>query len=354
MRVGPARFTPPGARAPRLLPLAACLGLACVIMCACRADARGQISGQSLPGRLFNVEGRVTLPDDRPAARVRVRLSGRGAINRETYTNDNGRFEFPDLPGGIYALTAVSLTEPSLAAAAEADTSRTAVGRLTVNMSLRASSAAADRPPPGVISAAEAGQVVPSAAQKAYRRGLKLKGDGRPDEALASFGRAVELFPDYFQALSERGDLRVARRELAEAEADFERALKANARYAPALRGAGYCKLEGRDFARAAEYLERAAAAEPSNVSTNLLLGIAYLELDRRDAARQSLLKALKLGGERALRAHIHLAKLYAREGRYRQAADELRLYLDAVVLDADYDELRRTEAKWRAMAKEK
>ena len=287
--------------------------------------------------------------------RARVRIAGRGGISRETYTNDNGRFEFPGLPSGVYTLTAASLAEPSLAAAAEADTSRTAVGTLYVNLTLRAPDAAAVRAgAAAVVSAAEAGQRVPAAAQKAFKRGLKLKGDGRAEEALVSFTRAVELHADYFQALSERGDLRVGRRELAAAEADFERALRANPRYAPALRGAGYCKLEARDFARAAEYLERAAAAEPNNVSTNLLLGVANLELDRREEARRSLAKALKLGGERARRAHVHLARLHAREGRYQQAADELRLYLDAVVLDPDYDELRKTEARWRALAKGK
>ena len=349
MRAVPLSRKPRGARRARLLPLASRLALACAVSCA--PAARAQNPAPSLPGRLYNVEGFVALPDDRPAARVRVRITGRGGVSRETHTNDNGRFEFPELPGGLYLLAASTLNEPSLAASAEADTTRTAVGRLTVNLYLRAPSVEGGRPRAAAVSAAEAGQVVPPAAQKAFKRGLRLKRDGRPDEALASFTRAVELYPDYSQALAERGDLRVARRELAAAEADFERALKVNARYAPALRGAGYCRLEGRDFARAAEYLERAEAGDPANVSTVLLLGIANLELDRRDAARQSLQKALRLGGQRAARAHIHLANLYAREGRYQQAADELRLYLDAVVLDPDYDELRKTEARWRALA---
>lgn len=328
-----------------------CFGLASALLCASQA-ARGQLNKGELV-RTFNVSGQVSLPDDRPAARVRVRLAGRGGIMRETITNDNGRFEFPELPGGSYSLTAQSLADSSLSSAtADADTSRTATGTLTVNISLRA--APAERHRPGVVSAAEYEQKVPAEARKAFRHGLKLKDEERADEALASFTRAIELHPDYVQALSERGNLLVARGELAAAASDFERALSVDAHYEPALRGAGYCKLEAREFAPAAEYFERAAAVEPANASTHLLLGVADMELGRRDDARKALRLALEIDPKRAVRAHIHLANLYAAEHLYEQAADELRVYLNAVIMDPKLDEMRQVEARWRALARAK
>jgi len=318
-------------------------------------EARAQVNRTELV-RHFNVGGQVTLPDDRPAARVRVRITGRGDINRETITNDNGRYEFADLPGGVYTLSAESLLDASLSAGpTDADTSRTATGQLTVNLSLRAAPAASGaRSKPAAVSAAEIGQRVPAEARKAFRRGLKLKADGKPGEALSSFTRAIELHPDYYQALAERGGLRAARRELAEAARDFDRALKLNPRHEAALRGAGYCKLEAREFAQAAEFFERAVAVEPSNAGTHLLLGVARLELGRREEARKSLRRALEIDPKGAVRAHVHLANLLALEHRYAEAADELRLYLDAVILDPELDEMRRVEARWRALAKGK
>ena len=332
------------------------LALASLVCVGCHDAASAQQREAPRPTRLFTVEGRVSLPDERAAAGVRVTLMGRGGVNRVGLTSDSGRYEFRELPAGKYSVAAESINEPAYASdPAEADTAYAGTGRLTVNLSLRAPGATsgdASRKA-ATVSVAEATQRVPKAARRAYERGVKLRRDGREGEALASLTRAIESFPDYFQALSERGDLLVARRELPAAAADFERALRVNPRYEPALRGAGYCKLEARDFARAAEYLERAATADPGRAGTHLLLGVALLELDRRDEARQSLQQALKIDPAGAARAHIHLANLHARERRYKEAADELRLYLEAAVADPEAPEMRKVEARWRALARD-
>lgn len=334
------------------------LALASLVCCVCHDDAPAQQREIPKPTRYFTVEGRVSMPDERAAANVRVSLTGRDGINRVAVTSDSGRYEFRELPAGKYSVAAESMGDSSLASgASEADTSNAGTGRLTVNLSLRAPAAttagdaAARRP--ATVSVAEATQRVPKEARQAFERGMKLRRQGRADEALAHLTRAVESFPDYFQALAERGDLRVTRRELAAAAADFERALRANAHYEPALRGAGYCKLEARDFAQAADYLGRAATADPARPATHLLLGVALLGLDRRDEARQSLQQALKLDPAGASRARIHLANLYARERRFKEAADELRLYLETAVADPDAAEMRKIEARWRALARE-
>lgn len=325
--------------------------IAAALFCAAQPAARAQRENLPQPIKRYSVEGRVSLPDDRPATRVRVKLSNQADITRESVTNDNGRYEFTDLPPGNYILSAGSLTDSSLVSdAVEADTNRTAIGVLTVNLFLRATGAATGQASePGVVSVAEVGQKVPKEARKAFQQGLKLKNEERLDDAQANITRAVELYPEYFQALAVRGDIYIAQRKLAAAADDFTRALKANPRYGPALRGAGYCKLESKEFAEAAQFLARAAAVDPRNASTHLLSGIANLELDRRDAARQALEQALRIDATRAVRAHIYLANLFARERQYRKAADELRLYLAAVPSDPDAAELRKVEARWRA-----
>lgn len=354
MRVRLIRLAPTAALGRvRAAPLAR-LAFASLVCLACHVAAHAQQREAPKPTRFFTVEGRVALPDERAAANVRVSLTGRDGINRIAVTSDSGRYEFRELPPGKYSVAAVSIADSSLASGpSEADTSNAGTGRLTINLSLRAPAAAPNDAArrPATVSVAEATQRVPREARRAFERGLKLKRQGRADEALLSLTRAVESFPDYFQALAERGDLLVARRELRAAAADFERALRANARYEPALRGAGYCKLEARDFAGAADYLGRAATADPARAGTHLLLGVALLELDRRDDAHQSLQQALKLDPGGASRAHIHLANLYARERRFREAADELRLYLETAVADPEAPEMRKVEARWRALA---
>ena len=305
------------------------------------------------PARVYTIQGQVSLPEGMPASNVLVTLVYRGGVPRQAYTTEHGRFEFAGIPDGTYSLSAKSLTEPGLAIeGVETDTSRTVTGSLHVNLILRREVA-----PPGaarkaeVITAAEAEQKVPKAARRAFKDAVKFREENQTEKALESFARAVELYPDYFQALAERGDLLIVQRKLADACKDFERALKINPRYAPALRGAGYCKLEGREFEQAAKYLEQSVSAQPANPNAYLLLGIAYLELDRREQSEAALLKALAFNTRRELRAHIYLGNLYARSGKFREAADELRKYLDANPDDPAAADLQEVETKWRARA---
>lgn len=328
---------------------------AVLLLCAAASGARAQVKELPRlpkPTRIVTVQGQVSLPEGAPASRVLVTLTNRNGVPLQTYTTEQGRFEFQDVQEGGYTLSARSMVDPKLASdRVEADTNLTATGSLSVNLTLRSEVNAAAAPKPDVITVAEADQRVPKEARKAFKEGLKFRRENQAARALESLDRAVLLYPEYFQALAERGDLRVLQRKLPEAAADFARALEINPRYAPALRGAGYCKLENREFAEAAVHLERAATAQPGNPNTHLLLGIAYLELDRRDQARAALIKALAFNVPQAARAHIYLGKLFARERLYGEAADELRKYLEANPSAPDAAELKAVEAQWRALA---
>jgi regulator of sirC expression with transglutaminase-like and TPR domain len=66
------------------------------------------------------------------------------------------------------------------------------------------------------------------------------------------------------------------------------------------------------------------------------------------------LQEALKIDSKSALTAHVYLADLYAREGRYKEAANELRTYLDASPDAPNAARLRANEASLRALAKER
>lgn len=303
------------------------------------------------PGRTFIITGYVALPDGSPARRVLVKISSRAGMTRQMLTSDQGRFDFKEMPPGSYRLVSSSTIDPSLVSdVVETDTTRTATDLLNVNLFLRRSDSEIEARQPATISVAEAAQKIPKDARRAFNQAVRLRDERKFDEALSQFNRALSLYPEYFQALTERGDLYIARSQLAEAAADFESALKLNSEYGHALRGIGYCKLEKKEYTDAARYLEQSIKDEPNNFNAYLLLGIADLKLDQRDAARKALQQALKLNPAGAVRAHIHLANLNAREGSYKAAADELRTYLDQNPFEPDADRLRAIEAQWRAM----
>ncbi len=300
------------------------------------------------PLRIFNIEGQVSLPDGRPAPHALVTLTASGT-RRQTYSGEEGRFEFPAMEAGSYSLTATTIGNIQLISeTVDTNTNRTATNKLNINLILRDAEAPI-KSRPRIITPAEAAQRIPKEARKAFQQGVRLKQEGERDQALLRFNKAIDLFPEYFQALSERGDLYVFQRKLDEAAMDFAVALTIDPQYGPALRGSGYCKLEKKEFAQAIDDFDRSISAEPENANTYLLLGIAYLELDRREPARRALLRALSFSTQSVPRAHIYLANLYALEHQYQQAADELRSYLDAEPAAADAKVLREMEARWRA-----
>jgi tetratricopeptide (TPR) repeat protein len=304
------------------------------------------------------VFGRVYQPDGQPAVRAKVRIEIVNGFWREIWSDDQGKFEFRAIPAGRYRLAA---TNPEVAEQfsepAESDSTRSFANRLQVDLYLRLPVKVAEvgRPPGGsstLVSVEEAGQKIPGGARKAYEQGMKLQRENEPVKALLQFDRAIEIFPGYYQALTERGNIRMARTLLSEAASDFEQALRLNARYAPALRGLGYCQLQQRQFEAAINSLERAFAVAPEVPLTLLLLGYGNMSLDRIEPARQCLIEALRLDEKAAARAHVYLGEIESKEGKYAEAAERLRRYLSLNPGASDAGTLRQREEEWRQRVK--
>ena len=303
----------------------------------------------------FLIFGRVSLPDGQPAARVKVFIETLSGLKRDVLTDQEGNYEFRGMSGGRYRVYATNPDAPEqFSEPAESDTTRAFANRLQINVYLRLPLHSDKKDAkPGTVSAVEAAQNIPKEARKAYEQGVKFQKENRPQEALAQFNRAVELFPAYFQALTERGNLLMQHNKLAESESDFEQALQLHAKYAPALRGIGYCQIQRKKFSEALGNLEKAYVLEPNAPMTLLLLGYANLSLNRHEEARQCLQQALKLNAESAARAHVYLAEILAHEQKFKEAADEIRAYLKANPNASDAASLQKMEADWRARGKD-
>jgi predicted Zn-dependent protease len=320
------------------------------IVCSLHFTAAAQTPSLAGRPRYFTIEGKVTLPDGTPAANVQVKIRGGLGVSFETTANDSGRFEFMELPAGTYELEARSVSDSNLISdTVRTDTTRTATNTISVNFSLHSVRPGNSKNKPGVITAVEAGQKVPKKARKAFEEGIKFRNDNKLDEALTSFSQAIDFYPEYFQALTARADLNLAKRQLAAAAEDFDRALSTNPRYGSALRGAGYCKLVRGEFVEATQYFDKAVTAEPDNARSYMLLGMANFELDRRDEAVKALARALELDAVQSVRAHIYLANIYYRQKQYQRAADELKSYLATAPTDPDAAKLKEMEAQWRS-----
>jgi tetratricopeptide (TPR) repeat protein len=299
----------------------------------------------------YVILGSVSLPDGSLAGQVAVRLTSTTGYERQMFTDDNGRYEFRDLPRGHYFLSASNPEDrDQVSDDAEVDTSRAFITRITVNLSLRYKPVKAVQQPAGspVITAKESAQHVPRKALKVFDRGVKFSREGKAEQAEQELTRALRIFPDYFQAFCERGSLYIAQGRIAEAREDFQRALQINPEYGPALCGFGICEFHLGKYIDAIDYLEKAVTAEPTVSRNYFLLALAYGALDRWGAARMAFLQALNLDPKGAARAHFHLANIYIRENRLEEAISELDAYLSTVPDAPDKDEVLALKARLR------
>jgi tetratricopeptide (TPR) repeat protein len=301
--------------------------------------------------------GRVTLPDGHPAkTNVKVFLEGTSGLRRDTLSDDQGNYEFRGINRGRYQIHATNPNAPEqYCDPIEADVTPSYITRLQVDINLKLPLNKEKKGAnPGIVGVSEVTQNIPKPALKAFEQGLKLQKENKEEQALVAFNQAVELYPEYFQALTERANLLMGRDKLAESATDFERALRINDKYVPALRGLGYCQIQQKQFEAAATNLERAYVIEPEAPLTLLLLGFANLSLGRYEPAKQCLEEALKLGPEVAARAHVYLAEVFAQEQKFKEAADSIHQYLNLNPDAADAKHLKELESQWRERAKRK
>jgi tetratricopeptide (TPR) repeat protein len=328
--------------------------LLALLLCGGSVAARAFQLGAVTPGGGFVVFGRVSLPDGKPARRVPVYLESGNGLKRDTLTNEEGNYEFRGLQAGRFRVWATNPNVPEqYSDPAQSDSTRSYNNRLQIDVYLRLPLHKDKEVKPGTVSAIEAAQNVPKPARKAYEQGLKMQKDNQAEKALIAFNQAIELYPEYFQALTERANLLMQQNKLPEAEADFARALKINGKYAPALRGIGFCQIQQKNFAAAVSNLENAFVLEPSVPMTLMLLGYANLSLKRYEEAKQCLQQALKLGAESVPRAHVYLAEVFAHDGSFKEAADEIHAYLKAKPDAPDKASLEKMEADWRGRIKQ-
>ena len=324
----------------RLVRISACAWLA---MAAAQAVAGGQG---------MTVSGTVWLPDGSAAQRARVRITNPTGVSIDVLTDASGKFS-QQLPLGRYRLTATNPQDPQqYTDPVEAEGTRFNP-HVNTELFLRLPTVVDKTQSRGSItSVAEASQNVPKEARRAFEEGVNERKKKHYDNALASLTRAIELFPAYYQALVERGELRVNMERIAEASQDFDGAIELNKGSERALRGAGFCRLRLQKYVAAIELFERAILIDPNVAQSHLFLGLARIAVGRNEPARSALTEALRLDRDGAVSAHVYLANLDASEKRYKDAADHLKAYLAARPDAPDSPRLRQREAELRTLAK--
>ncbi|HLY58456.1 MAG TPA: tetratricopeptide repeat-containing glycosyltransferase family protein [Stellaceae bacterium] len=163
-----------------------------------------------------------------------------------------------------------------------------------------------------------------------YDLGCAFHQLGRLDEAAPCYERALALEPDRLEALNNLGELRREQRRFGEAASLLQRALTIRPDFVSALCNLGTVRRdEGRTDEAIALY-EKALALEPDTASAHSAKGMALRALGRLDEAVAACAEAVTQDPEFAV-AHLNMGTALRDLGRYEEA---IACYERALALD--------------------
>ncbi len=170
----------------------------------------------------------------------------------------------------------------------------------------------------------------PRTALRAYLRGRRRAVRGRLPRARRLFEKAVTYYPGYASAWADLGRVYQAIGDVRRASEAYRKALKLDPEAWRAYAGLAELAAERGDWEEAARASGRALEIMPSGQAHLLVIhAMARYALGDLAAARRSAEKAIEDAWvETDAGAYLVLGLVAARQGRYREAAANLKLYL--------------------------
>jgi tetratricopeptide (TPR) repeat protein len=309
---------------------------------------------------VHTLQGRVMTPDGtQPTAPVKITLTFNGRRIYETFTDLSGRFSFASLARGTYQLTAEGdgQTFQTTSVYAEVAAFGSAPQLFTQDIQLRPI-AAKTVGQTGVVNAFT--QNVPTAARQALKRAAKLNGELKTEAAIKQILEAIRIFPAYFQAHLDLGNIFLKAGRFEQAIAELDRAREIDPNDDRAYQSFGLVLMKQKNYAVAVAIFAEAARLNPNNPMNALMRATALIHqaatvpeaqiADRQhllDGAALSLSQASKLSGDKLKADSLTLATFYEMKGEPGRAADELELFLrksetkNAEVIQKEINRLR-------------
>jgi tetratricopeptide (TPR) repeat protein len=169
---------------------------------------------------------------------------------------------------------------------------------------------------------------IPDKAREEYQKGMERLAKDDSTGSVNHFTKAIKVFPEYYEALSQLGIAEIHLGSREEARKAFQAAIDlSKGRHAAAQFGLGYLLyLEGK-AEEAEAILRRGLELDGNAPDGHVILGLALLRLNRLDEAERSAREAL-LRKPGFAEAYLVLADVYARRRNYQEQVQDLETYL--------------------------
>lgn len=302
----------------------------------------------------------VTVRDDRgqQVSDIRVSLEDENSQPITTkFADGSGRFQFRGLRPGIYRIrveTAGTPFEPVIVPVDLQSMTNRNINRSTTDIptpydiTLRRRKTADGAPAAVVFS-----QEVPPPAREEFNRALSNLNKDAP-AGILSLKKAIEIYPDYFDALELLGVQYAKLGQYENAAPILVRALAVNDRASTSMYWLGFSYLRLNRFNDSIEWLQNAATRDSGNPNVYMALGLAHGNNNSLDQAESALKTAYQLGGAAAADSHLYLAGIYNKRERYGEAWRELELYLKEAKGLKDTTKVKEMIAKLKEKEKAK
>jgi hypothetical protein len=166
-------------------------------------------------------------------------------------------------------------------------------------------------------------QDVPEYAKTEYDRGVRSFEKGAFNDGVRSLKLAIQLFPDYYDALERLGTEYVTHEDPLSALPLLTLAVQLNKDGWRGFYSLGIAQFKTNDRLASVKSFKRATELNPESANTNMWLGIALApDPTMRQAAIQALEKTIKLTKQPIPLAYFYLGGLYSKNNQYREAAD--------------------------------
>ena len=195
----------------------------------------------------------------------------------------------------------------------------------------------------------------PKDARKAFEKGLDQARKQKPDDAMKSYQKAVDAYPQYAAAWFELGKLQAAKGQSNAAHQSFDSAVEADPKYLNPYLELSRLALAARNWRELADVTGRAVKLDPYDYPQQFFFNsVANYNLRNMDAAEKSAREAEKLdtGHHYPQVSHL-LGVILAQRQDYAGAAGEMRNYLklapdaaDAATVRAQLDQMEKLSAQ--------
>jgi len=304
------------------------LGLLAFFVIPCRLSAQQNQLGKII-GSIRVVRG------DFPAHPVLVHIDMRGSPIGSAYCDEQGRFGFYGLVANSYRVSVDDDAYEPVSETTEVNPDVSPVNIVQLTLVPRPNAKKDTLPGrvegsnPYLIDPAEYYRKFPKKTLKEFEKGVNADHQGKTDDAIQHYEKALSYSPDFYPAHNNLGSAYLGRKNFEAAQTQFEAALKANQNDVEGYFNLANVLLLTQRYPAAEREIEEGLQRRPDSAFGHFLQGSVYSRTGRPELAEKSLQSALQLDPKMS-QVYLQLVNLYLQQKRAPEAISQLEAYLKA------------------------